>query len=198
MNHSLSSQTLSSYPSIDTFSKLVSNSPSIAPLSATILLDLCRNVARDLTYVSRLQEDVQSTLKVCPAYHTQWIDEVRRAASEALVHADTHISAKIPQEQALSLLNGSSRELKSKIVSVIRVGKKDKEGIASLRERLSTAHGSLMGAAGLMQQLALRSGDLLPNREQIQCFKPLSLESLGQAANQNPNMAASGEISNSI
>lgn len=161
LNQPLSSQGLSAYPSIDAFSKLVSHSIT-TPLSAKILLDPCRNVARDLTYVSRLQEDAQLALNGCPAYHAQWIYEVRTAASEALYLANKHIESKLPGTQALHQLKGNQSDLQSKIARVVAVSKKDTEGIASLREHLSAAHASLMGVAGFMHQLAFRNGELIP------------------------------------
>lgn len=177
----LSSQILAGYPSIDNFSKLVALSPATAPLSARVLLNLCRNVARDLSYVARLQEDVQATLNDSPAYHAKWIAEVRIAAAEALGHVNKHIESKMPR-QHLGGLQQHARELQARVASVVAASKKDAEGIASLREQLGASHASLMAVAGLMQQLAFHNGGLLPDKTQLQQFRSLSQESLKQAA----------------
>lgn len=183
-DQSLSSQGLSTYPSIKAFSKIVAlvAKSTTVPLSAQILLDLCRNVARDLAYVSRLQEDVQHNLNACPAYHAEWTYEVRTATSEALYRANKHIESKLPDTEALYQLTckGKHSELQSKVASVVTVNKKDTEDIGSLLQQLSTTHASLMGVVGLMQKLAFRSGELLPDAMKLEGFKSMSLESLGQ------------------
>lgn len=180
----LSSQGLSNYPSIKAFSKLVglTTKSNNVPLSAQILLDLCRNVARDLTYVSRLHEDAQRTLNACPAYHAQWTDEVRIAAAQALYRANRHIESKLPDTEALYQLTckGKPSELQSKVLSVVTASKKDTEDIGGLLAHLSATHASLMGVVGLMQQLAFRSGDLLPDAVKLESFRSLSVESLGR------------------
>lgn len=159
---------LAPYPSISIFSTLLSHTTGTVPLSARVLIELCRNIARDLDYVARLREDVQLTLDMCPAHHAEWIDGARKAASQALYLVNQHIESKIPRKEATALLKGNANDMLSKVASVVNPGKKDAEGISSLRANLSTAHASLMAAAGLMQQLGLRSGDLLPMTTQLQ------------------------------
>lgn len=186
---------LAPYPSISVFSTLLSGSPSTTPLSARVLLELCRNVARDLAYVTRLREDIQLSLDVGPAYHAEWIDEVRRAASQALYLVNQHIESKVPVTQAQHLLKGNANDLHSKIASVISPSKKDTECISSLRADLSAAHMSLMGAAGFMQQIALREGDQTPDRTQLQIFRNLSSGSEGQATSRNAAGVITSETS---
>lgn len=173
------STTLAPYPSISNFSLLLSNSKATVPLSARALIGVCRTVARDLNYVARLREEVQLTLDTCPSHHAEWIDEARRAASQALYLVNQHIESKIPQKE----VTGNASDLQAKIMSVVTPSKKDTECLSSLRTNLTAAHTSLMTAAGLMQQLALRSGDLLPNTTQLQRFRTLSSGSEGPGTN---------------
>lgn len=162
------------YPSISIFSTLLSHTTGTMPLSCRALLELCRNVARDLEYVARLREEVQLTLDMCPAHHAEWIDGARKAGSQALYLVNQHIESKIPRKEAMSLLKGNPSELLSKFAGVVNPGKKDTEAVPSLRANLSASHASLMAAAGLMQQLGLRSGSLLPKSTQLQRFRTLS------------------------
>lgn len=177
------STTLAPYPSISVFSLLLSNSTATVPLSARALIDICRTVARDLNYVARLREEVQLTLDTCPSHHAEWIDEARRTASQALYLVNQHIESKIPHKDGASLLRGNASDLQAKVMSVVTPSKKDTECLSSLRTNLTAAHTSLMTAAGLMQQLALRSGDLLPNMTQLQRFRTLSSGSEGPGTN---------------
>lgn len=191
LNHSQPTPSpLASYPSIAIFLTLLSHTAGTVPLSARVLLELCRNVARDLDYVARLREDVQPTLDMCPAHHAEWIDGARKAASQALYLVNQHIESKIPRKEAMSLLKGNAGDMLSKVASVVSPSKKDTEGISSLRANLSAAHASLMAAAGLMQQLGLRSGDLLPRRTQPQRFRTSSAGS----EEQGTSLSATGVL----
>lgn len=184
LNHSqFVTQTLDPYPSISIFSLLLSNSTATVPLSARALLDICRTVARDLKYVARLREEAQHTLDMCPAHHAEWIDEARRSASQALYLVNQHIESKIPQKEGMALLRGNMSDLQAKVISVVTPNKKDTECVSSLRTNLTAAHTSLMTAAGLMQELAIRSGDLLPDTTQLRRFRTLSSGSEGQGTN---------------
>lgn len=196
LNHSQATPSpLAPYPSISIFSTVLSHATSPVPLSSRVLLDLCRNVARDLDYVTRLREDIQPTLDMCPAYHAEWVDEVRRAASQALYLVNQHIESKMPQKDAVSLLKGNASDLQSKVMSVVTPSKKDTDGISSLRANLSAAHASLLSAMGMMQQLGLQSGDLLPSRMQLQRFRTLSSGSEGQGMNPSTAGVLSSETS---
>lgn len=190
-----SSLHLGPYPSISLLSALLSHSAATTPQSAKTLLNICRNVERDLDYVTRLQEEVQLTLNTYPAYHADWIDEVRRAASEALHLVNKHIESKMPGTQPLSLLKGSASELQTKIANVVTPSKKDTEGINNLRADLSLAHASLMGVAGFMQQIALRQGDLTLDRTQLHRFRTLSSGSEGQDTSQSVAVVTPRETS---
>ncbi|KXH65944.1 hypothetical protein CSAL01_11568 [Colletotrichum salicis] len=144
----------SRFPFIETFSQAVSSQERSGQRASTlipakVLVNLSGNVRRDLNYVSRLQEDVDEKLKSCSQYHTIWIQEVRRDASQALLDFNSYLEHKMPASG-----NG---EAPPKITKVIKNSKK----MASLERELSAAHAGLVGVMGFMQMLGLKSGTLL-------------------------------------
>ncbi|GKT52236.1 uncharacterized protein ColSpa_12417 [Colletotrichum spaethianum] len=144
----------SRFPFIEAFSQAVSSQERSGQRASTlipakVLVNLSGNVHRDLNYVSRLQEDVDETLKSCSQYHTTWIQEVRRDASQALLDFNSYLEHKMPASN-----NGGAP---LKITKVIKNNKK----MASLERELSAAHAGLVGIMGFLQMLGLKSGKLL-------------------------------------
>lgn len=162
-------QTSSRFPFIETFSEAVSSQSSgqrpSTLIPARVLVNLCTNVRRDLSYVSLLQEDAQEDLRSCSAYHTTWIENVRRDASQALLDFNTYLEHKIP--------TGKDDEAPIKITKVMKNGRK----MASLERELNAAHVGLVSIIGFMQMLVLKRGGLLlgpsQNREATQTVLPV-------------------------
>ncbi|KAK8115580.1 hypothetical protein PG984_012082 [Apiospora sp. TS-2023a] len=161
-------QNIAIYPSIATFGTLVARlDPASNPsthLQATVLMDLCCSISRDLAYLDRLMEDVGAALKGAASYHTQWASEVRKTATGSLNQVNSYIASKIPGT-AQPLFKAQDP---SKFASKLKVSDamKDITSVAALQQQLVAAHAGLVSAMGLMHRLAIQRDGLVGNQEE--------------------------------
>lgn len=154
----VSNQNITIYPSIATFGTLVARlDPASNPsthLQATVLIDLCRSVSRDLDYLERLVDEVDTALKGAAPYHAQWVGDVRKAATRSLIQVNSYIASKIPSTTQPLFKAQDSKQSASK--PKISEALKDVTSVAAMQQQLVVAHAGLISAMGLIHRLALQ------------------------------------------
>ncbi|KAK6837938.1 hypothetical protein PG987_006219 [Apiospora arundinis] len=154
-------QNIAIYPSIDTFGTLVAQLDPASNLSthlqATVLVNLCRSVSRDVAYLERLMDDVDIMLKGAASYHTQWVSEVQKTATRSLNQVNSYIASKIPSKTQ----DTSPFTSKPKVSDAM----KDVTSVAAMQRQLVAAHAGLVSAMGLMHRLAIQRDDMMGNQE---------------------------------
>ncbi|KAK6063300.1 hypothetical protein SCUP515_12523 [Seiridium cupressi] len=163
-------RTLAVYPSITNLSRHIAfldaepSSDTFLPIK--LLLDLCHHLSRDLNYVVRLQEETQSTLDSFPAYQSEWISDVRIAASDALRRADSYITSKIPNisDESTIINVVGAKSTRSKVKEILN----DSMTVAAIERLLSVVHSSVIGVVAVMHKMALQNSDLVSRGVQSQ------------------------------